>query len=75
MDRQTVESMLVKLAVLCKKAIFQTTSGYEAEYAAAIGKETQETLKNLNSYSSTELSNIVAQVKRYMSEMYTIISA
>ena len=75
MDKHTIESMLVQLAVLCKKAMFKTTSGYEAEYAAAIGRETQTTLKNIDSYSEVELLNIVAQAKRYMSEMNTIISA
>lgn len=75
MNKQTVKDMLVQLAVLCKKSMFKTTSGYTAEYASAIGRETQTTLKNIDSYSSIELSNIVVQVQRYMVEMNSIISA
>ena len=75
MDRQTVESMLVKLAVLCKKVMFKTTNGYEAEYAAAIGRETQSTLRNINNYSQAELSNIARNISKYTTEMNAIMTA
>lgn len=75
MDIKSIEDQLVQLAVLCRKVMFKTTSGYEAEYASAIGREAQSTLLNLHTFSNPELTNIARNIANYTAEMNSIISA
>lgn len=62
-----VKQKLVDTIIECRKAMFKTTSGYESEYAASIGKELQATLRNIDKYSNIELHNIMMNVIQYES--------